>query len=117
MGVYVSLPFLPPNLASDLKNIFLVTLFNYKYRKQFGNTAVFKKIIDEINILSEKGLTIIIILKPTVVYFNLVLIAGDNPGLNGISGFIESFKAFRFCECALQPRVNAKSNVLQKKIN
>lgn len=97
MGVYISLPFLPPHLVSDLKNIFLVTLFNYRYRNLFGNKAVFKKIIDELNILSKNGIQIVIDNKPIIIYFDLILVAGDNLGLNGICGFVENFSAHRFC--------------------
>ena len=90
-GVYIILPFLPPHQAKKLYNIFLVTLFYSKYRKLFGNRAVFKKVIEEINFLSEYGIQININNKIITVYFELGLILGDNLGVNGVCGFAESF--------------------------
>lgn len=40
-GVYVLLPFLPPEFRSNLQNIFLLEIFVGKDRKLYGNEAVF----------------------------------------------------------------------------
>lgn len=96
-GVYVSLACLPPHLTAKMENIFLSTIFRSKYLKQFGNEIVFSKTIDELNNLSNEGILISIEGQSLKVFFECILILGDNLGLNTICGFSESFKAKRFC--------------------
>lgn len=57
-AVYVSLACLPPDLASSLDNIFLISLFKTDNRSFFGNSAIFKEIIAELNFLESSGIEI-----------------------------------------------------------
>lgn len=93
-GVYLSLPFLPPHLVAKINHIFAIAVFYTKHRKRFGNQAVCQKVIEEINNLCENGITLE---NGETVYFQCVLILGDNLGLNCICGFTESFSATRYC--------------------
>ena len=96
-GVYVSLVCLPPHLVAKVKNIFVSTIFHSKYLKKFGNEKIFKKVTEDFNVLSDEGITVNINGQDQIIYFECVLVLGDNLGLNCICGFSESFTANRFC--------------------
>ncbi|KAF6211003.1 hypothetical protein GE061_014116 [Apolygus lucorum] len=74
-------------------------------RKIFGN-SLFKKVIEELNFLSEVGIEVPASPTQTVrVKFALGCLLGDNLGLNQICGFVESFSAkhcCRICSCNYQ---------------
>lgn len=96
-AVYVSIPCLPQYLFPTLRNIFLFSLFYTQDCKDFGNQAVFNKLIEELKYLEETGITIDVINNINVkVYFKLGLILGDNLGIHSILGLTESFSA-KFC--------------------
>ncbi|XP_050063305.1 uncharacterized protein LOC126552640 [Aphis gossypii] len=111
-AVYVSLACLPPDLASTLESIFLVSLFKTDNKSFFGNGAIFKEIIAELNFLETSGIDIMVGNKTYKIFFKLGLILGDNLGLHSILGFVESFVAkypCRFCktpknECQIQTK-------------
>jgi hypothetical protein len=95
-GMYISLPSLPPRLASQLKYILLLYLFHSDDRTEFGN-SIFKTVIDEINFLAEEGVHIKVEGFEGNVKFILGLIIGDNLGLHTILGFTQSFRANYSC--------------------
>lgn len=100
-GVYVSIGCLPPKYSSSLENIFLATLFHSSNRKEFGNFAIFRPLIQELKYLQEIGIKVKTQFTPITVKFILTLILGDNLGLHSILGFVESFSAnfhCRFCK-------------------
>ena len=96
-GLYGSLPCLPPHLVAKFQNIFLLTLCHSKDMKKFGNEKIFEKSINDLNILFKEGLVVTVDGYSKKVYFECVLILGDNLGLNGTCGFSESFNATRYC--------------------
>uniref|UniRef100_A0A8D8ZTC5 C2H2-type domain-containing protein n=2 Tax=Cacopsylla melanoneura TaxID=428564 RepID=A0A8D8ZTC5_9HEMI len=96
-GVYISLPFLPKKLFSLLENIYILALFHTSDRNKFGNKMVFNKVIDELNALSERGIPLSSSAFTGIIKFHVVAIAGDNLGLNGMLGFVESFIATKYC--------------------
>ena len=61
------------------------------------NIKAFSTLIDELNFLEKEGLIITIVNKIVRVKFQVILILGDNLGLNSILGFIESFSASHYC--------------------
>lgn len=98
-AVYMGLPFLPDDIVSKLKFILPVALFFSEDRKRFGNDIIFEPIIKELNCLYSDGINVV---HPNFekLKFKTILILGDNLGLNGILGFVESFSAnfhCRFC--------------------
>lgn len=100
-ALYISLPCLPPELSSSIENIFLAGLFKSNDRTEFGNHAVFKHIINQLNFLENIGIEINIKGCLYHVFFSLGLILGDNLGLHSVLGFTESFVAdypCRFCK-------------------
>lgn len=96
-AVYLSIPCLPPRLASKINNIFLFILFNTLDRKVFSNSIIFSKVIDELQYLENNGIVLSHNGENKCIYFKLSLILGDNLGLHSILGFTESFQASRFC--------------------
>lgn len=95
-GMYVALPTLPPHLRAKLKNIFLATIF-YSDHWELSNNEVFRKIIIELNTLSQEGLTVNINNESRQLFFQCVSLLGDNLGLNQICGFEGSFSAKNYC--------------------
>lgn len=96
-AVYASLTCLPPHLACRLKSIFFTLLFFTEDRKKLGNEPIFRRVIDEINYLQRTGIRIIIDNVMYNVKFKLVLILGDNLGLNSLYGLVECFRANFWC--------------------
>lgn len=96
-GVYVSLACLPPSMSAKLKNIFVSTIFYAKHLNLFKTENLFKKTIEDLNFLSEKGLEIFFDGSCKTVYFECVQVLGDNLGMNRICGFSSSFMAKYFC--------------------
>ncbi|KAE8741797.1 hypothetical protein FOCC_FOCC012658 [Frankliniella occidentalis] len=96
-NLYAEIPCLPPEIKSALDNILLVSTFESKHRKAFGNSVVFDSVIQELKFLEEEGIAIEIDGEVRQVYFCLLLIIGDNLGLNGILGFVEGFRGNHFC--------------------
>lgn len=99
-AVYMGLPFLPDDIVSKLKYILPIALFFSDDRKDFGNKVVFAPVIKELNHLDSEGISVVHS-KFERIKFRVVLILGDNLGLNGILGFVECFTAnfhCRFCK-------------------
>lgn len=103
VGIYVSLACFPPHLRAKLENIFLSCLCYAKHLKMFGNEKIFCKTIEDLNFLSREGLVVNIDGCEKKIYFECVLILGDNLGLNCICGFSQSFTATRYCRICTAP--------------
>ena len=87
-AVYASIACLPPHLASQLSSILFCMLVSSEDKKKCKNETVFRKLIDDINSLQE-GIVINVNGVLRKVKFQLVLILGDNLGLNNIFGFVD----------------------------
>lgn len=96
-AVYVSLACIPVDYVSLLENIFLAELFYSSDRTYYGNERCFANLMKELDFLEKEGITIIVDSKELKVYFTLVLVLGDNLGLNSVLGFHESFSSTFFC--------------------
>lgn len=110
-AVYASLPCLPPECRSLLKNIFTVLLFETKYRETFGNERAFFPLLNELLELERDGVLIESTEGPRKVYFVTGLILGDNLGLNTILGLVESFSAHSYCRFCKMMKKNCQINV------
>jgi hypothetical protein len=84
---------IPTDYISLLENIFLAQLFYSSDRSFYGNKKSFGALIKEFAYLEKEGITICIDSKEVRIYLTLVLVLGDNLGLNSILGFQESFSA------------------------
>ncbi|KAJ8665718.1 hypothetical protein QAD02_007380 [Eretmocerus hayati] len=85
-GFYVSLPFLPPHLNKKNACMIVMAIFYVRYRKLFGNAAVFKRVIDEFDNLSRNGIEKETRKGEKRIYFKLALLLGDNLALNEFLG-------------------------------
>ncbi|KAJ8685014.1 hypothetical protein QAD02_020807 [Eretmocerus hayati] len=97
VGVYVSISCLPPSLAAELENIFLSTLFYSKYSKKCESKNILRKLIEELNFLSEHGISIEVNGQKFQIYFELTWVIGDNAALNEYCGYVKSFMALLYC--------------------
>lgn len=108
-GVYVSLPCLPPRYVSQLKHIFILALFHSSDRYSCGNNMIFTKVIEELNNLKNNGVKIESEVFKGTIKFYVAAVTGDNLGLNGILGFVESFSANRPCRICNANKEQIKS--------
>lgn len=110
-AVYGSLACLPPEFSSSLENIFLIQLHNSNSRKLFGNKNVFKELLTDLKLLESDGILIKNGNISERVYFVLLLIIGDNLGLNQILGFQESFNSNFFCRFCRLPKSETATQI------
>ncbi|XP_066600979.1 uncharacterized protein [Prorops nasuta] len=102
-AVYCSIACIPPAYSSVLENIFLVQLHNANDHKNLGNKIIFSNIIEQLVQLETDGIYIDISGSSQKVYFSLLLITGDNLGLNTILGFNNSFNSNYCCRvCSIE---------------
>lgn len=92
-AVYTSIACLPPNLASQIKYIFLFALFHYSDRLSENRNQAFQPVINELNYLSRVRISLDIPEFQEVIKFKLRAILGDNLGLHSVLGFVENFNA------------------------
>ena len=101
--VYAMIACLPPQLTSRLTNIIFTNLFHSEDKSNSDNKSVFGEIIKEINFLQREGISVTTNNGTYKIKFQLMVVLGDNLGLNGMFGFVESFKArywCRICRCS-----------------
>lgn len=103
-AVYVSLACLPPEFTSLQENVFLYQLFYTSDKQFYGNEKLFSSLINDLKKLESQGVDLCINNEKKKVYFPLLLILGDNLGLNSILGFSESFNADYFCRICVTHR-------------
>lgn len=111
--VYASIACLPSKIASRLDSIIFSTIFYTNDKKKSNNDDVFKVLIDEINFLQKEGILINVANKLIRVKFQLLLILGDNLGINGICGFYESFRAKCYCRICRASYTNCQTMTVE----
>ncbi|XP_046405832.1 uncharacterized protein LOC124170865 isoform X1 [Ischnura elegans] len=108
-AVYATIPCLPQECQSLLRNHFLVLLFDSWSRSHYGNKQAFQPLLDELLYLETNGIEISNVDEFKHVYFVLGLVLGDNLGLNSVLGMVESFNANYFCRlCKLSKSQSEK---------
>ncbi|XP_031341312.1 uncharacterized protein LOC116169372 isoform X1 [Photinus pyralis] len=115
--VYFSIAALPPQYISRLENIFPCLIFHSSERTEFGNEAIFNCLLEDLKSLESNG----IIVNNLRLYFNVILLVGDNLGVNSVLGFVESFSANYFCRFCItsktvtqyQPELDLSNNRLR----
>lgn len=104
-AVYAMIACLPPWLSSSLDSIIFSSLIRSQDKKATTNAKCFSNLIDELNFLQENGIVISVSGRLYRIKFQLLLILGDNLGLNEIFGFVTSFRTdfcCRVCEADKQ---------------
>lgn len=92
-AMYFTLRNFPPVLNSSLVNIHLCALFHSQDIKRYGFNTILEPIVHDLKILETEGLHIA---TQGVIRGTLIQVTGDNLGLHGLFGFVESFGA-RYC--------------------
>lgn len=90
---YTVLKCYKPQYNSLVENIFLNTLIYSSDRVTYSNKEVFEAYLTEMFELESKGFDIIVDGLSFKIYVVLVQVSGDNLGLNGTLGYVESFTA------------------------
>lgn len=103
---YYSFPTLPCG-DTKLEHIFLAASILSKYLKQYGNKKCLKSLVDQLIDLESTGITITMSNGETYnPHFILVLILGDNLGLNSLLGYSKSFSG-SFCRlCKIDKKLS-----------
>ena len=96
-ALYAQLACLPRHISSELSTIFLCQLLLSKDKKRCKNSELFRNIIEEANFLLTEGLDIYDGTTRKRVKFQVILMTGDNLGLNDIFGYTKSFKTNYYC--------------------
>lgn len=109
-AMYISIPCLPPEVSSQLDNHFLVLIYESWMRKDKLREA-YQPIIDEFTYLETNGIEIDTIDGPKKVYFILTLLQGDNLGLHGMLGLVESFSANHYCRFCKMEKSQCQESV------
>lgn len=110
-GLYCSIAALPPQFASTTTNVFLAQLIHNSDYKEFGAERCFAEIKDELNYLTQFGITISINGESHHIYFVLIGVLGDNLAVNSLFGFNESFISEYYCRFCKMPKVEAQKVV------
>lgn len=116
-GVYISLPCLPPYLNAKFEKKFVSTVCYSKHIKEFSNEKVFSKTVESLIFLSEKRISIDVNGQKIQIYFECILVVGDNLGINCICGFQISFNSNYYCRiCNASSRQCQQMTVENKKL-
>ncbi|KAG1670659.1 hypothetical protein GQR58_016758 [Nymphon striatum] len=92
---------LPPVFNSSLNNCFLMQVYYSGDRKTYGFEKLLQRAILELKELADFGVEVLVQGQIQKVKVVLGQISGDNLGMHGLFGFVESFVAnfpCRFCE-------------------
>ncbi len=96
-AIYCTILNLPPKFRSSLCNCYLVALYNTGDVKTYGFDPILKPLVDDITELEKDGLQINTDVFEGMVKVGIAQVTGDNLGINGICGFVESFISNHFC--------------------
>ncbi|KAK3929470.1 Major inner capsid protein VP3 [Frankliniella fusca] len=94
--IYYFVPCLPQHLLSQLEYIFVASVFLTDHQKR-RNEETFRILVNDLKMLETTCIEIQINDVIHTVFFAVALIIGDNKGVNGITGFVECFRANHFC--------------------
>ncbi|XP_033112600.1 uncharacterized protein LOC117113392, partial [Anneissia japonica] len=89
--VYCTILNIPPKYRSTLANCFLVAMFNARDVKTYGYDDVMLPLVNDLIELETVGVYINSDVYSGIVKGSIAQLTGDNLGVNGICGFVESF--------------------------
>jgi hypothetical protein len=97
--VYFIVLNIPPRLRSSLNNCYLVALFNAGDVKTYGYAPFLQPIVKDIKFLEQEGISISTedFQGNVLLRAGIAQLTGDNLGVNGILGFVESFMSNHYC--------------------
>ncbi len=88
-------------------NIHVVALFHSQDLKTYGFDDILKPLVDDLKILETQGIEVPFSDSPLLG--SVIQVTGDNLGLHGLFGFVESFSAMYFCRFCLTSKVESQS--------
>ncbi len=98
--IYCTILNLLPRFRSSFCNCFLVSLFHAGYVKTYGHNPILQPLLNDIQLLEQEGLYIATDAFKGTLKVSIAQVTGDNLGVNGILGYVESFVSnhfFRHC--------------------
>lgn len=95
-AIYFTLRNFPPIFSSSLNNIHLCALFHAQDIKRYSFSLILEPPLNDLKVLETEGLKIPIF--ELMIHGTVVQVTGDNLGLHGLFGFVESFGA-QYCCC------------------
>ena len=95
LGIYFTLRNFRPKLNSSLDNIHLCALFHAQDIKTCGFDTILQPIISDLKVLETDGIKVPMFKNP--VHGSIAQVTGDNLGIHGLFGFVESFSARNCC--------------------
>ncbi len=105
--LYFTLRNLPPHLNSSLMNIHLISLFHSEDARKYGLDKILSPFIEDVKKLETCGMKVSFSDEP--LNGTICQITGDNLGLNGILGYVESFNAHYFCRLCETNKATAQT--------
>lgn len=97
-ALYMQLHNFPVKYLSKLNSIFLVGLWYAHDVKMYGYDKLLRPVVEALKQLeSDLGMSVYVNGLPTSVHGILCLFSADNLGLHSLFGFLESFRATKFC--------------------
>lgn len=97
---------LPAHINSSLMNIHLIPLFHSEDGKKYGMDKILGPLVDDVKILEQDGMKVSFSEEP--IFGTIAQFTGNNLGLNGIVGYVESFSAKHYCRLCLTDKVLAQ---------
>ncbi len=95
--IYCTILNLPPRFRSSLCNCFLISLFNSGDVKTYGYEPILRPLVNDIQSLEKEGLPITTDIFTGTLKVSIAQVTGDNLGMNGILGYVESFMSNHYC--------------------
>ena len=96
-SLYFTILNLPPKFRSSLSNCYLVGLYNASDVKNYGFDHILQPLVKDTKELEGEGIHISTNVFEGQVRAGIAQVTGDNLGVNGICGFVESFVSHHFC--------------------
>lgn len=95
--IYFTILNLPSRFRSSLCNCYLTSLFNAGDVKTYGYDPILQPLVNGIQLLEQEGLSIATDVFSGKLKVSIAQVTGDNLGVNGILGYVESFVSNHFC--------------------
>ena len=105
--IYFILRNLPPKCNSVFMNIHVVALFHSQDLKKYGFSEILKPLIDDVKKLEIEGIEVPFSDSPLLG--SIIQVTGDNLGLHGLFGYLESFSATYCCRFCLSTKEELQS--------
>nr|XP_054757254.1 uncharacterized protein LOC129263367 [Lytechinus pictus] len=91
--MYFTIKSLPRKYTSALEHIYLLAVYNNNDAKAYGMDQILRPIINDLKSLESDGIDIETDVFSGNIRFGVAQVVGDNMGVHGLLGFVESFSA------------------------